>query len=124
MANRQSLGRWGEEQAASYLVEHGYTILQKNVRTPYGEIDLLARHGAATIFVEVKARSSASLGPPEISVDACKQAHLLASARSYLQAHPEMDGDWRIDVIAILRFKDQAPEITHFENILTGVELD
>jgi putative endonuclease len=40
--SRQSLGRWGEALAAEYLCRHGYTILERNVRTPYGEIDLIA----------------------------------------------------------------------------------
>lgn len=124
MSNTQALGRWGEAQAAEYLLEHGYTVLQRNIRTPHGEIDLLARGSEGLVFVEVKARSSASLGPPEISVTARKQTHLLASARAYLQEHPELDGDWRVDVLAILRRKGQPPEITHFENILTAVEPD
>jgi hypothetical protein len=40
---RQILGRWGEQLAGKFLVEHGYTITDSNVRTPYGEIDLIAR---------------------------------------------------------------------------------
>jgi putative endonuclease len=124
MTSRQTLGRWGKTHAADYLTANGYTILERNARTPYGEIDLVARQEAVTVFVEVKARASNSLGPPEISVTPRKQTHLLGSARAYLQAHPEWDGDWRVDVIAIQRFKDSPPEITHFENILTNIELN
>ena len=122
--SRQDLGRWGEDQAEQYLLRRGYAIVGRNVRTRYGEIDLVARQesasGAATVFVEVKTRRSAAYGLPEEAVTARKQAHLLAAAQSYLQAHPELDGDWRVDVIAIRKERaGQAAEITHFENAVT-----
>jgi Holliday junction resolvase-like predicted endonuclease len=65
------------------------------------------------VFVEVKARTSASLGPPEIAVGKRKQAHMLASADHYAQQN-RID-HWRIDVIAVERTHGQ-PQITHFEN--------
>ncbi len=130
--SRQALGRWGERLAAEHLKAHGYTIVAQNVRTPYGEIDLVARQliqsgvpledsaEYVTVFVEVKTRSSTSYGLPEESITARKQVHMLESAQSYLQAHPELDGDWRIDVIAIQRFRSgKEPHITHFENVIT-----
>jgi putative endonuclease len=121
------LGRWGETVAAGYLERLGYTILERNVRTPYGEIDLVARQDpekgrpaeAVTVFVEVKTRSSTAFGLPEEAVTARKRAHLLAAAQSYLQDHPTLEGAWRVDVVAIQRFRrGQAPAITHFENAL------
>lgn len=131
--SRQNLGRWGEALAADYLVKHGYTILERNARTPYGEIDIVAQQspasifqpdspaGLVTVFVEVKTRATRTYGAPEESVTPRKQAHMLAAARSYLQAHPECEGDWRIDVLAIQRIDpNQAPVILHFENALTG----
>ncbi|MCW5876669.1 MAG: YraN family protein [Anaerolineales bacterium] len=117
---RQALGRWGEQQAAEYLALRGYQIIGRNLRGAYGEIDLLARHGEALVFIEVKTRSSTSFGQPEEAITERKQLHLLHSAEDYLQAHPELDGDWRIDVISILRRRDASPEITHFENALGG----
>jgi len=116
---RQSLGRWGENLAALHLSQAGYTILERNVRTPYGELDLIASQGEELVFVEVKTRASISLGPPEVSVSKTKQAHLTSSALAYLQAHPELNQDWRIDVIAVLRLPHQPPQIEHFENIIT-----
>jgi Holliday junction resolvase-like predicted endonuclease len=48
-----------------------------------------------------------------------KQAHLYAAAQAYLQEHPELDGPWRIDVIAIQRpRRGQEPTIVHFEDAL------
>jgi putative endonuclease len=129
--HRQVLGRWGEDQAVSYLVGLGYEILARNARTPYGEIDLVARQAfnsapgmeppdQLTVFVEVKTRTTLAYGLPEESVTRRKQAHLLASAQAYIQDHPELDGDWRIDVIAVQRKPGrQAPSIYHFENAIS-----
>jgi putative endonuclease len=106
------------------------------VRTPYGEIDLVAcqdeelssfeavigerQKGFATIFVEVKTRSSRSFGLPEEAVTSRKQAHMLAAAQAYLQQHPELEGSWRIDVIAIQRYDpSRPPTILHFENAIS-----
>ncbi len=118
----QRLGRWGERLAAAYLEQRGYAILACNARTPYGELDLVARQGEVTVFVEVKTRRSQSFGLPEAGVTPRKQAHLLSAAQSYLQTHPDLNGDWRVDVIAIRRLvsADAEPEIVHFENALTG----
>jgi putative endonuclease len=117
---KQALGSWGEQCAAEYLEEHGYQIVARNVRSEYGEIDLLARHADVLVFVEVKARSSESFGHPEGAITALKQQHLLDSALAYLQAHPDMEGDWRVDVISVQRMNNGRPEILHFENALDG----
>jgi putative endonuclease len=117
---KQALGSWGEQKAADYLHTKGYAILGRNLRTEYGEIDLLARHGDALVFVEVKARSSARYGLPEEAITTAKQQHLLDCAQDYLQNHPELTGDWRIDVVAVMRQVDGPPQIIHFENALSG----
>jgi putative endonuclease len=120
-AARQRLGRWGEELAREYLLEQGYSIIEVNARTPYGEIDLIANQpGGAMIFVEVKTRRSHTFGPPEISVTPTKRAHIQASVQFYLMAHPEFTGEYRVDVIAIQCGPDnEPPEIVHFENAIS-----
>lgn len=115
---RQSLAHWGETLAADYLAGKGYKILERNARNPHGELDLIACLGVTTVFVEVKTRRSMSFGLPEQSVTSKKLAHLLSAAQYYLQMRPELDGDWRVDVVAIRRFSNQPPEIVHFENVL------
>jgi putative endonuclease len=117
------LGRWGENLAAEYLGKQGYAILEKNARNAYGEIDIIAcqesTQGSLIVFVEVKTRTSTAYGLPEDSINPRKQAHLLAAAQAYLLDHPDLDADWRIDVIAIQRFpRGQPPLITHFENAI------
>jgi len=120
MTSRREFGLWGENIAANYLKKNGYEIVDRNVYTKYGEIDLVVRQGHCTVFVEVKTRSSTSFGLPEEAITEQKQVHLLESAQAYLQMHPKLSGDWRIDVIAVQRFShDQEPEIVHFENAFT-----
>ena len=135
--SRQVLGSWGESLAADYLSQRGYKILERNVRTPYGEIDLVARQDiekssqsrpyaraseGVIVFVEVKTRSSTTYGMPEQSITARKRDHMIASAQAYLQDHPKLGDDWRVDVIAIQRESPKNPPvITHFENALAGI---
>lgn len=119
MGRNQSIGHWGEHAAAEYLLQHGYQVAERNVRTPYGEIDLVARLQGFTVFVEVKTRASRSLGPPEIAVTPRKQRHMLASAAHYAQANA-ID-HWQIDVIAVQRVGG-GTEITHFENAVAQTD--
>lgn len=114
-----ALGRWGEEYAADFLLQRGWEIIGRNVRTKYGELDLIARKGEELVFFEVKTRFSSEFGMPEEAVSEKKKVHLHHSAESYLELHPELSDDWRVDVIAI-RFVGQGrnPEVVWFENVL------
>ena len=117
--NRQTLGRWGEALAAEYFPEKGYMVIERNLRTPYGEIDLIARNDGMILFVEVKTRSGDQYGYPEEAITSNKRAHLIAAAQAYMQDISQPDTDWRIDVIAIRKLKaSKTPEIFHFENAI------
>lgn len=118
---RVLLGKWGESLAADYLADKDYEIIERNARTPYGEIDLVVRQtspaGDVTVFVEVKTRSSTAFGFPEEGVTEKKRSHILAAAQAYLQERPDLDGDWRIDIIAIqVSGNEQVSDLMHFEN--------
>ncbi len=116
--NNQKLGKWGEEKAANYLLYKGYQILEKNLRTPYGEIDLVVLIKSEIVFVEVKTRSSRKYGTPEEAITKKKLQHMLESAENYMQEHEELENDWRIDVIAVEKpGKSEPIIIEHFENI-------
>ena len=120
-SRQQVIGKWGESLAADFLSEKGYKILARNFRTEYGEIDLIVTREDVLIFVEVKTRTSNEFGYPEDAITKQKKEHLLYSAQAYLQNHPEFEGDWRIDVIAIWQKDRNAPQqIIHFENALTS----
>ena len=119
-ARGQSLGHLGESLASVFLEKKGFTILERNWRTPYGEIDLIAQCDDVIAFVEVKTKASKSLGPPEISITPRKEEHMRCAAEYYIQQHPELVNDWRIDAVTIQLHVDNSPPlIDHFENVIT-----
>jgi putative endonuclease len=115
--SNQSVGQWGEGTAVAYLSQRGYEILARNMRTPYGEIDIIAKQGDVTIFVEVKTLTSSRNFFPEQNVTARKREHMLACAEHYA-AENEID-HWQIDVVAVEGKQGLEPKITHFENAIT-----
>ncbi len=114
--HNQTIGMWGEGIAADWLKEHAYEVIARNVRTPYGEIDIVAQQGDVTLFVEVKTRTSDKMGLPEAAITPRKQQHMLAAAEHYAAEH-EVD-HWQVDVISVEGKPGITPVITHFENAL------
>jgi putative endonuclease len=93
-------GDAAEEQARLHLERGGLRTLARNVRSRFGEIDLIMQDDQTLVFVEVRYRSSSRFGGAFASVDRKKQRRLIATALSYLQQHPH-DGPCRFDVVAI-----------------------
>ncbi|HHV61879.1 MAG TPA: YraN family protein [Firmicutes bacterium] len=83
-ASSKNLGAQGEELAARYLSACGYVILERNYRSPGGEIDIIAQDGAATCFIEVKTRRSLAYGQPGEHITREKRRRIIRSAISYL----------------------------------------
>jgi len=77
-------GAEAEALAGAFLEDHGLEIIARNYRCRLGEIDLVARDGATTVFVEVRSRTSAAFGGAAASITASKRARLLKAARHYL----------------------------------------
>jgi putative endonuclease len=98
----KSLGNEGEDMAVGFLKEKGYAILCRNYKTPLGEADIIARDKETTVFVEVKARSSARFGEPFEAVDGRKQERLRRIALWY-QKKEGRESPIRFDVISITR---------------------
>jgi putative endonuclease len=98
---RQQLGKLGEEIAVRELEGRGYEILARRYRTSRGEIDIVARHGVTTVFVEVKVRATAEFETAAEAVTAWKQRRLGAMARDYLARNGGANGPCRFDVVAI-----------------------
>ncbi|MGI5839114.1 MAG: YraN family protein [bacterium] len=98
---RQELGRMGEGMAAAALDKAGYTIIERNYRCQYGEVDIIAREGGDLVFIEVKTRRSRTFGHPAEAVGPRKREHLLRVAAHYLQSHSPTEGGCRFDVVAV-----------------------
>lgn len=89
-----------ESRACVYLLAKGYRILARRFRTPYGEIDIVARRRDLLAFIEVKARGS--LDEAAYSVTPQQQQRIIAAAQAWLMAHPEhANFDMRFDAILI-----------------------
>ncbi len=104
--SRQGLGRYGEDLAARYLEESGLTILERNVRTPYGELDIVAREADELVFVEVKTRRGDAETAPDTAVTDAKLARLEGLAEAYVADRGLSDSSWRVDVIALVIGRD------------------
>jgi putative endonuclease len=83
---RQRLGSTGERLAAEHLERRGFAILERNYRTRWGELDLIAFDGRVLVFCEVKTRhAGGSRGGPLEAVRPAKQAQVRRMASSWLR---------------------------------------
>ncbi len=114
MDPRRSVGRRGEEEAVRFLEKSGLVILDRNVRSRLGEIDLVARDGATLVFVEVKARRQREGDPPQAAVTGEKQRRLGRLAQHYLKWKGLGEVRCRFDVVAItLDDQDRVKTVRH-----------
>lgn len=94
-------GRWGEDLAATFYERRGYTVLDRNWRSPTGEIDLVLEHEGLVVFSEVKARRTARFGAPAEAVGPEKQRRIRLLGIEWLAAHGVRRRTTRFDVVAI-----------------------
>lgn len=99
--DRRILGLAGEHVAERELIRRGYEVVARNVRTRFGEIDLIVRDGRGYLFVEVKTRRAGSFVAAAEAVDRRKAARLAVLAQSWLAACGQRDAAWRIVVAAL-----------------------
>lgn len=85
----KEIGDAGEEAAARHLVSQGLKVVARNFRVKGGEIDLVCRDGATTVFVEVRKRAGACFGGAAWSITPAKQKRLVLAARHWLARHGE-----------------------------------
>ena len=85
MIRNRELGRRGEEQAASYIEEQGYTIIGRNVRLGRYEIDIIAVEAKVLVFIEVKTRRTYRYGLPCEAVNPIKQQHIKQAAVYFVE---------------------------------------
>ena len=83
---RESRGRWAEHVAAVFLILRGHRILARRHRTPYGEIDIIARRGRRLVFVEVKHRQSRAQA--EAALTAKQARRVVQAAAQWIKQHP------------------------------------
>ena len=107
-------GEAGESLACRHLEQQGYEILARNYRCRTGEVDVVARDGDVTVFVEVKERHGSSHGQGFEHVTWAKRRRLLQAARLYAAQHGLLESPLRFDVISI-DWRDGRPHVRHDE---------
>jgi putative endonuclease len=96
------IGLLGEKIAFKLLSKKGYTILQKNYKTTFGEIDLIALENNNLVFIEVKTRTGLDFGQPYESVSKRKLHQIQKAGQIYSLKNPKLPKSLRIDVVSIL----------------------
>ena len=143
MTQKQEIGKAGEEEAEDYLWDKGYTVIEKNYRQPWGELDIVAKAPDRTlVFVEVKTikrdpniparqRLSAAMAGgrmhpndpnirPEENLTKAKLRKLQRTCSIYANSHLELINDkrgWRIDLVAVELDENGLLDIRHYDNL-------
>jgi putative endonuclease len=107
----RGVGERGEIAAVAALRRRGYAVLERNFRTPAGEIDVVAEDGGVLCFIEVKWRRTAARGHPAEAVTPEKQRRLARAAEGYLARHGRRGSACRFDVVAILAPDGEEPVV-------------
>ncbi len=106
MAQHNDLGKKGEQLAVDYLLEKGYSIIERNYRYQKAEIDIIAKKENLLVAVEVKTRSTNEFGNPQDFVNE-KKIKLIVSAIDNYVVEKDLDVDIRFDIIAIIKEKNE-----------------
>ena len=115
MAEHNELGELGEQMAVDYLLQKGYSIIERNWRYGKAEVDIIAQKNKETlVIVEVKTRSNSFIGNPEEFVNDKKIKLLVEAANEYVISH-DLDVEVRFDIMAIVK-NQKYQEIKHIED--------
>lgn len=104
---RKSLGNLGENLALKHLKNKGYKIIERNFRSRFGEIDIIAVDPSTgsgqgvLVFIEVKTRWSEKFGLPEEAITPWKIKRIIKAAQYYKLFHPELPDSLRLDAVVI-----------------------
>lgn len=113
MTYKKQFGDFGENLVEDYLREKSYTILARNYRKPFGEIDIVAKIDDIIVFVEVKTRKNRNFENPSEAVTPSKQAKIIRASQAYLIENKLTDFLMRFDVAEVVV---ESREINYIEN--------
>jgi len=113
---RQQLGQQGELAAVQYLQDQGFTIIARNYKKFFGEIDIIAQRKNIIAFVEVKTRSNVTISMHEL-ISPSKQHKIIQVARTFMSTleNPCDDTVYRFDV-ALIHAQQNKNELTYIAN--------
>lgn len=103
MSKKLILGKHGESIATDYLIRCGYSILAKNYRCKFGEVDIIAKESDKLVFIEVKTRISLNYGFPEEAINKYKIGKIRNVAKLFMANNTNFSNfDIRFDIISII----------------------
>ncbi len=116
MAKHLETGKQGEEMATAWLLGQGFTILHRNWKYSYFELDVIAEREGVLHFIEVKTRTTDMYGHPEEGVTAKKLERLMNAGEEFLNMYPVWERI-QYDILSIRLFTNKAPEYFFIEDI-------
>lgn len=100
-ADRQTIGKQGEEVACRLLQKMGHKIVERNWRSGHLEVDLVTKDEKGIHFVEVKTRRQNIQAAPQDCVDLAKQKKIAKAAKNYPVRQKFGDTEIFFDIVAV-----------------------
>lgn len=101
LKNTHILGKEGEDIACNFLKNKGYKIIEKNFRSKFGEIDIIAKDGNTLVFIEVKSKEGIKFGSPQEAVNRKKLEKIKKCINYFLHIKHLENSSIRLEVVAI-----------------------
>lgn len=115
---QKNLGKTGEYLALNYLQQENYKIIEKNFRSKFGEIDIIAEKNNHLSFVEVKTRVGLIKGYPYEAIDKRKVFHMKRAAQYFLLKNNYKNYKLSLDLISIVLNQDlSVDQFKYYKNI-------
>jgi putative endonuclease len=123
---QRTIGDIGEDCASKYLIELGFTIIEKNYLRKWGEIDIIAEREGVLYFVEVKTRSvgyyiNGAGWRPEDNLHRRKLERIKRAIQTYLlENRRSIEDEWEFSAITVIlkRKTHEIYKIEHLENLI------
>lgn len=113
--NKRHRGQQGESEAEKFLTTRcRYQVIERNYRSPFGEIDLIALDSRTIVFIEVRSHTGSQFGDPLESVNRRKQWQIAKTALYYLARHRLQDREARFDVVGV-RWEEGRAHLAHIK---------
>ena len=114
---KKNFGKQGEDIAFQYLIDHDFKIIDRNFRSKFGEIDIIAQKGNKLFFVEVKTRSNLKKGMPYEAINKRKIHQMKKASTYFLMQNNYKDLKYTLSAFSILFINLNDYRLHFFESI-------